>query len=88
MALGLGLVLTTTAPALADQIVVCQSCSSAPGGHPNIITDPSSFNMFIEGAKKLDVAPTLIIIAQYDGVGVPTVNVGGPLLLAAVGTLG
>jgi PEP-CTERM motif-containing protein len=88
MALGLGLVLATTAPALADQIVVCQSCTSAPGGDPNVITSPSSFNMFIEGSGKLDAAPTLIIIAQYNGVGVPTVNVGGPLALAAVGTLG
>jgi hypothetical protein len=44
--------------------------------------------MFIEGSGKLDVAPTLIVIAQYNGVGVPTVNVGGPLALAAVGTLG
>jgi len=74
--------------ALADQIVVCQSCSSAPAGDPNVITNPSSFNMFIEGTGKLDAAPTLIVIAEYNDVGVPTVNVGGNLSLAPVGTLG
>lgn len=74
--------------ALADQIVVCQSCTTAPGGDPNIITDSSSFNMFIEGNGKVDAAPTLIVIAQYNGVGTPTVDVGGSLSLAPVGTLG
>jgi hypothetical protein len=35
---------------MADQIVVCQSCNAAPGGDPNIITNASSFNMFIAGS--------------------------------------
>ena len=90
MVSGLGLVLMTMAPALADQIVVCQSCTSAPGGDPNIITDPSSFNMFIEGNGKVDVAPTLIIIATYNAGAQPTVTVNGGagLSLAGLGTLG
>lgn len=75
-------------PALADQIVVCQACSSAPGGHPNIITSPSSFNMFVAGANKLDVAPTLIVIAQTSGVAPGVTVFGSPLSLSLVGTLG
>jgi len=89
MAFGLGVVLMSIAPALADQIVVCQSCTSAPGGDPNIISNPGSFNMFIEGSGT-SVAPTLIVIAEYNGGAAPTVSVGGgpDLSLAGANTLG
>jgi hypothetical protein len=90
MALGLGLMLLSTAPALANQIVVCQSCTSAPGGHPNLITDTTTFNMFLSGTSATSLSPTLIVIAQYNGVGgTPTVMADGSALsLAAVGTWG
>jgi hypothetical protein len=90
MALGLGLVLMTAVPALADQIVVCQSCTSAPGGDPNLITDTSSFNMFLSGSSATSLFPTLIVIAEYNGGGLTpevTVNLSS-LSLATVGTWG
>lgn len=86
-----GVALMTAAPALADQIVVCQSCTSAPGGDPNLITDASGFNMFINGAAGTSLSPTLIVIAEYNGGGVAptvTVNGGAALSLATVGTWG
>ena len=89
MVLGFALLLVA-APAMADQIVVCQSCTSAPGGDPNLVTG-TNFRMFIEGANKADDAPTLIVIAQASAVQ-PTVTVSTPnlgsLSLAATGTLG
>jgi hypothetical protein len=89
MAVGLGLVLMTTAPVLADQIVVCQSCTSAPGGDPNLITNSSSFNMFLSGSTATSLAPTLIVIAEYNGGPQPTVTVGAiSLSLATPGNWG
>jgi len=85
MVLGL---LLMAAPAMADQIVICQSCTSAPGGDPNLISNTGSFDMFLAGASSTSSAPTLVIIAEYNGGGTPTVNIGGNLSLAAVGTLG
>jgi PEP-CTERM motif-containing protein len=86
MAFGLGLVLLmSTAPALADQITVCQSCTSAPGGDPNIILDTSSFNMFLQGSGST-VSPTYIVIAEYNGGATPGVTVGSTSLsLASAG---
>jgi len=83
-------VLIGVVPAFADQIVVCQSCTSAPGGDPNLITDTTSFNMFLSGSSATSLNPTLIVIAEYNGVGgTPTVTVDGNLLsLATVGTWG
>jgi hypothetical protein len=81
-------------PTLADQIVVCQSCTSAPGGDPNVISNPSLFNMFVEGNKPGTgltlVNPVLVVVAEYNGVGVPTVSFGGnpSVPLATVGTFG
>ena len=90
MALGLGLILMSTVPALADQIVVCQSCTSAEGDHPNLITDTSAFNMFLSGSSATSLTPTLIVIAEYNGVGgTPIVTVGGSALsLAEAGMWG
>lgn len=74
---------------LDPQIIVCQSCTSAPGGDPNLITNTSSFNMFVEGNNTL-VSPTLVIVAEYNGSGTPTVSFGGnsSVSLATVGTFG
>jgi PEP-CTERM motif-containing protein len=77
MAFGLGLLLLSTAPALADQITVCQSCTAAPTGDPNIILDTSSFNMLLQGSGS-NVSPTYIVIAEYNGGGsTPGVTVNG-----------
>jgi hypothetical protein len=84
----LGLLLMA-APAMADQIVVCQSCTNAPGGDPNLITDTSSFNMFLSGASATSLSPTFVVIAEYNGGAAPTVSVGGSnLSLATVGNWG
>ena len=89
MALGLGLIVMSTGPALADQIVVCQSCTSADGDHPNPIYDTTSFNMFLSGSSATSLSPTLIVIAEYNGGLIPTVSVNGSALsLATVGTWG
>src|SRR5438105_10663946 len=74
---------------LDPQIIVCQSCTNAPGGDPNIITNTSSFNMFVEGNHTL-VSPTLVVVAEYNGSGTPTVSYGGnpSVSLATVGTFG
>jgi hypothetical protein len=86
----LGLTVMSAWPALAGQIVVCQSCTSAPGGDPNMISDTSAFNMFLSGASSTSLSPTLIVIAEYNGIGgTPTVSVNGSALsLATVGTWG
>jgi hypothetical protein len=88
MIVGLGLVLMAGGPAGAFQIVVCQDCTTAPGGDPNYISDPSAFNLFLQGENSTTSNPTLIIIAEYDGGAQPTVNIGGDLSLAPVGTFG
>ena len=74
----------------AAQITVCQSCTSAPGGDPNLITNTSSFNVLLQGNHTL-VSPLLIIVAEYNGNGVPTISFpanGGNAPLATVGTFG
>ena len=85
LGLGFALGLITTDLALADQITVCQSCTAAPGGHPNLITDTSSFNMFLQGSGS-NVNPTYVVIAEYNGGATPGVTVnGGALSLASAG---
>lgn len=76
-------------PAHADQIFVCQSCSTAPGGDPNIITNTSSFNVGVAGGAAQD-NPLLIVVAVYDGNGTPSISFGGTPSepLATVGTYG
>lgn len=73
-----------TVPAHADQIFVCQSCSTAPGGDPNIITNSSSFNVGVAGGAAQD-NPLLIIVAVYNGDGTPTITGASA---ATVGTYG
>lgn len=73
--------------ARADQVYVCQSCTSAPGGEPNIITNAGSFDVGVAGSATLQ-NPLLIIIGVYDGNGTPSLSLGGGLSLAAVGTYG
>ena len=87
-AIGIPSALATIDP-LDPQIIVCQSCTSAPGGDPNIITNTSSFNMFVEGNNTL-VSPTLVVVAELNGSGTPTVSFGGnpSVSLATLGTFG
>lgn len=74
-------------PVYAVQITVCQSCTSAPGGDPNLITDPSSFNVLLQGSGSL-VSPLLIVVAEYNGVGTPTISFPTPSTLAPLATVG
>ncbi len=73
-------------PAHADQIFVCQSCTTAPGGDPNIITNTSSFNVGVAGGAAQD-NPLLIIVAVYNGDGTPSITYPGATT-ATVGTYG
>lgn len=73
-------------PAHADQIYVCQSCTAPPGGDPNIISNTSAFNVGVAGSATLE-SPLLIIVAVYDGNGVPTISFPG-VSAATAGTYG
>ncbi|HEV3481307.1 MAG TPA: PEP-CTERM sorting domain-containing protein [Candidatus Acidoferrales bacterium] len=61
-------------PAHADQIFVCQSCTSAPGGDPNPITNTSSFDVGLVGT---DQSPLFIVVGVYNGGVTPTVSFNG-----------
>ena len=71
-------------PAHADQIFVCQSCTAPPGGDPNIISNTSSFDIGVAGGAAQQ-NPLIIIVAVYDGNGVPTITGATP---TTVGTYG
>src|SRR5215475_11290996 len=58
---------------LDPQICIQQSGSSCAGGDPNLITSPSSFEVFAEGNHNL-VAPLLVIVGVYNGSGTPTIT--------------
>jgi PEP-CTERM motif len=72
--------------AWADQIFVCQSCTSAPGGDPNLITNTGSFNVGLAGPGAQN--PLLIVVAVYNGVGTPSISFGGGVSTPAIGTYG
>lgn len=76
-------------PAHADQLFICQSCSTAPGGDPNIITNTSSFNVGVAGGAAQQ-NPLLIVVAVYDGNGTPSISFGATPSepAATVGTYG
>ena len=59
-------------PAHADQIFVCQSCTTAPGTDPNPITNTGSFNVGVAGSATLE-SPLLIIVGTYNGGGSPSI---------------
>lgn len=62
-------------PAHADQIFICQSCTSAPGGDPNPITDTSSFDVGLSGPSAQ--SPLFIVVGVYGGGVTPTVSFNG-----------
>lgn len=81
-------------PAHADQLFVCQSCTTAPGGNViggegNFVTDTSGFNVGVSGGAAQD-NPLIIIVAVYDGNGTPSISFGGnpSVPAASVGTYG
>lgn len=74
------------------QISICQSCSTADGGDPNLITDPSAFNVVLQGSSTLQ-NPLLVVVAVYNGSGTPSISYSGCAIPAAcpaapVGTYG
>lgn len=73
-------------PAHADQIFVCQSCTTAPGTDPNPITNTGAFNVGVAGSATLE-SPLLIIVGVYDGSGTPSISFPG-VATATVGTYG
>jgi hypothetical protein len=79
-------------PASASQIFVQQSGTSPAGGDPNPITDPSAFVVGPAGNQTY-LSPTLVVVAQYNGIGTPTVSFSGCATpsacpLATIGTYG
>ena len=74
---------------LDPQICIQQSGTSCAGGDPNLITNPGSFNIFVEGNHNLQ-DPLLVIIGVYNGVGgTPSISYpGGTVGTATVGTYG
>ncbi len=79
-------------PANASQIFVQQSGSTAAGGDPNLITNTGAFVVGPEGNQSF-LSPTLIVVAEYNGVGTPTISFSGCATpsacpLATVGTYG
>ena len=72
----------------ADPQIFVQQTGNAPaGGDPNIITDPSSFNIGVAGNFTLQ-NPLLVVIATYNGGGAPSVTFAGGVSAATVGTYG
>ena len=63
-------------PAHADQIFICQSCTAAPGGDPNPITNTSSFDVGLAGGGT-DQSPLFIVVGVYGGGVTPTVSFNG-----------
>src|SRR5690348_1807541 len=76
-------------PSHADQIFVCQSCTAAPGGEPNVITDTSGFDVGLAGSGT-DASPLLIVVGVYNGGVTPTISFGTTTSepLATLGTYG
>src|SRR5690242_18080656 len=87
--LGMLLISTSAHALLIDpQLDVCQSCSSAPGGEPNAITDASNFNIVVQGSDTVS-NPLLVGVAAYNGIGTPVVTFGSTFEpLAPIGTYG
>ena len=61
------LLLLAGLPAFADQIFVCQSCTTPPGGDPNFITDFSNFDVGLAGAGHMTQNAVLVIVGVYNG---------------------
>ena len=87
-ALSLGAGAAYAGPVVDPQISVQQSGFPVAGGHPNIITDTSSFNVLVNGKHTL-LNPLLVVVGVYDGGPAPTLSSGGSSLsLASVDTWG
>jgi len=59
--------------AFGDQIFICQSCTTPPGGDPNFITNPSSFDIGLAGAGHTTQTGVLVFVGVY----APTLTFNG-----------
>ena len=69
-----------SAPAFGSQIFVCQSCTNPPGGDPNFITNPGSFDIGSAGGGNDMQTGILVILGVYNGTSAtaaPTLNFNG-----------
>jgi hypothetical protein len=74
------LLLAAGLPAFGDQIFVCQSCTNPPGGEPNFISNPGSFDIGLAGAGHNTQTGILVILGVYNGTSAtaaPTLNFNG-----------
>jgi len=55
------------ASAFADQIFVCQSCTTPAGGDPNLITNSGSFNIGLAGGGHTTQTGLLVFVGVYNG---------------------
>lgn len=67
---------SAAADVIDPQICIQQSGTSCAGGDPNSITNPSAFRVFVEGNHTL-LSPLLVVVAEYNGVGTPTISFSG-----------
>jgi hypothetical protein len=69
-----------SAPVFGDQIFVCQSCTSPPGGAPNLIANPGTFDIGLAGAGHDTQTGILVILGFYNGTSAtvaPILNFNG-----------
>ena len=66
--------------AFGDQIFVCQSCTNPPGGDPNFITNPGSFDVGLAGKGHTTQTGLLVFVGVYNGTSAtaaPTLTFNG-----------
>jgi hypothetical protein len=63
----LPILLLLAAPVFADQIFVCQSCTTPPGGDPNFIANASMFDVGLAGKGHGTQSAVIVIVGVYDG---------------------
>src|SRR5690348_1463966 len=80
---------TAMAQTMDPQLFICQSCTSAPGGDPNLIMNTGNFTVGVAGSDTMQ-SPLLIVVASYDSSAQPPVSFGTTASepLATVGTYG
>jgi hypothetical protein len=73
----MGLLTTGPPAARGSQITICQSCTTAPGGDPNLITNTGAFNVVSQGSRRTLQNPLLIIVGVYNNMSSPMVSFTG-----------
>jgi hypothetical protein len=91
-AAALGALAFSTSPASAvvvddPQVSVQQTSGPALGGDPNLITNPGSFFATVQGSGQAQ-NPFIVVVAEYNSIGTPTVSFSGCTIPSACPLLG